>query len=191
MTVFEHLMVLLSLILSLGIASLLIGVARLAQEWRRVAFSWPHALWTAVIFLNQILFWLYAFTFRNVAHTSLTGLTLALALVVAVFLQGALVTPYIHDEGPIDLAAFHQSHRFQYLGAVVVYDLLFLAYAAHIATVMPISAWSYAIPLYLIAIALPAIFFRAAWVQVGCALLQLVSALAAFPELVAAFNRGA
>ncbi len=191
MTIFEHLSVLLSLILSLGIASLLLGVSRLAQEWRRVVFSWPHTLWTMVIFLNQILFWLYAFTFRNLPHTSLLGLTLALGLVITVFLQGALVTPYIHDEGPIDLRAFHQSHRFQYLGAIVAYELLVLAYSTHISTMMTIAIWSFVMPAYLVATALPAIFFRATWVQVVCALLQLASALTAFAQLVASFNRGA
>ncbi|MBV9991942.1 MAG: hypothetical protein JOZ72_11695 [Alphaproteobacteria bacterium] len=191
MTIFEHVMVLLSLILSLGIASLLIGVARLAQEWRRVVFSWPHALWTVLIFFNQILFWLYAFTFRHLPQTSLVGVALALGLVISVFLQGALVTPYIHDEGPIDLKAFHQSHRFQYLGAIVVYELLVLAYSAHISTLMTISVLSFVVPAYLIVTALPEIFFRAPWVQVACALLQLASALTAFAQLVASFNRGA
>jgi len=189
-TIFEHMMVLLSLILSLGIASLLIGVARLAQESRRVVFSWPHALWTALIFMNQILFWLYAFTFRHLPQTSLVGAALALGLVITVFLQGALVTPYIHDEGPIDLKAFHQSHRFQYLGAIVVYEILVLAYSAHISTLMQISTWSFVIPAYLVATALPAIVFRAAWVQIVCALLQLASALMAFAQLIASFNRG-
>ncbi len=128
MTIFEHLSVLLSLILSLGIASLLLGVARLCQEWRRVVFSWPHALWTLVIFLTQILFWLYAFSFHNFSKTSLIGLTMPIAMVTAVFLQGALVTPNIEPSGPIDLAAFHNTHRFQYLGALVVYYVLFEAW---------------------------------------------------------------
>ena len=189
MTIFEHLSVLLSLILSLGIASLLLGVARLCQEWRRVVFSWPHALWTLVIFLTQILFWLYAFSFHNFSKTSLTGLTMPIAMVTAVFLQGALVTPNIEPSGPIDLTAFHNTHRFQYLGAVVVYYVLFEAWTVHMASLLPMQWISYAIPAFFLVTALAALVFRPRWVQVTAALLQLLLQLAAFPQLVVALNR--
>jgi hypothetical protein len=190
MTIFEHLSVLLSLILSLGIASLLLGVARLCQEWRRVTFSWPHALWTLAIFLAQILFWLFAFRFHSFAKTSVVSLVMPIAMVTAVFLQGALVTPAIHDEGPIDLRVFHDTHRFQYLGAAAVYYVLFGAWTFHMAQLMPLQATSYAIPaLFLVTTGL-ALAFKARPVQVTMAVLQIVLQIAAVPNLVDALNRG-
>lgn len=189
MTIFEHLSVLLSLILSLGIASLLLGVARLCQEWRRVAFSWPHALWTFAIFLAQILFWLYAFNYRNFGKTSLVGLVMPIAMVIAVFLQGALVTPNIAERGPIDLRAFHASHRFQYLGAMIVYYAMFEAYTWHLSSVVQMQLTSYLVPAFFLITALLAFAFKSRWVQVPMALLQVVLQLAAFPALVASLNR--
>jgi|HubBroStandDraft_5_1064220.scaffolds.fasta_scaffold06576_5 hypothetical protein len=189
MTIFEHLSVLLSLILSLGIASLLLGVARLAQEWRRVVFSWPHALWTLAIFLSQILFWLYAFSFHAFSKTSVIGLAMPIAMVTAVFLQGALVTPNIEPGGAIDLRAFHDTHRFQYLGAMAVYYLLFEAWTVHMASLLPLQWTSYAIPGIFLAATLAALIFKARWVQVAAALLQIALQVAAFPQLVVALNR--
>jgi hypothetical protein len=189
MTIFEHLSVLLSLILSLGIASLLLGVARLAQEWKRVVFSWPHALWTLAIFLSQLLFWLYAFSFRGFAKTSVIGLAMPIAMVTAVFLQGALVTPNIESAGAIDLKVFHDRHRFQYLGAMAVYYLLFEAWTVHIATLLPLQWTSYAIPAFFLATTLAALIFKPRWVQVSAALLQIAVQIAAFPQLVVALNR--
>jgi hypothetical protein len=190
MTIFEHLSVLLSLILSLGIASLLLGVARLCQEWRRVTFSWPHALWTLAIFLAQILFWLFAFSFHTFAKTSVIGLAVPLVMVTAVFLQGALVTPAIPETGPINLGAFHDAHRFQYLGAAAVYYLLFEAWTFHIAQLLPLQASSYAIPVVFLTTTVLALAFKARSVQVIMALVQIALQLAQFPFLVVALNRG-
>jgi hypothetical protein len=189
MTIFEHLSVLLSLILSLGIASLLLGAARLAQEWRRVVFSWPHALWTLAIFFSQLLFWLYAFSFHAFAKTSVIGLAMPIAMVTAVFLQGALVTPNIEPDGKIDLKAFQDTHRFQYLGAMLVYYLLFEAWTVHMASLFPLQWTSYALPGVFIATALAALVFKARWLQIACALLQIALQVAAFPQLVVALNR--
>ncbi|MEY4783080.1 MAG: hypothetical protein RIR41_1015, partial [Pseudomonadota bacterium] len=50
MSVFEFYTVLLSFVVSLGVASLLSAIARLAQEAGRVKFSWSYALWTIAIF---------------------------------------------------------------------------------------------------------------------------------------------
>ena len=189
MTIFEHLSVLLSLILSLGIASLLLGVARLAQDWKRVVFSWPHALWTLAIFLSQILFWLFAFRFHSFVKTSLIGLVMPIAMVTAVFLQGALVTPTIESGEAIDLRAFHDTHRFQYLGAMLVYYLLFEGWTVHMATLLPLQWTSYVLPVLFLATTLVALVFKARWVQVTGALLQIALQLAAFPALVDALNR--
>jgi hypothetical protein len=189
MTIFEHLSVLLSLILSLGIASLLLGVARLMQEWRRVVFSWPHALWTVVIFLTQLLFWLYAYTFHTVVKTSLIGMMIPLAMSITVFLQGALVTPYIPEAGPIDLRAFHASRRFQYLGAMILYDLLFIAMSLHMATFMQIQIWSYVIPVFFIVTTLSALSFKTQWIQVAAAGSQILIQLLSFSQVVDTINR--
>ena len=189
MTIFEHLSVLLSLILSLGIASLLLGVARLAQEWRRVVFSWPHALWTFAIFLAQILFWLYAFSFRHFEKTSVVGLALPIAMVTAVFLQGALATPNIPEHGEIDLRAFHASHRFQYLGAMLAYYAMFEIFTVLLSSLIPMQLSSFLVPAVFFFTALLAFAFKTRWVQVPAALVQIALQLAAFPALVATLNR--
>jgi hypothetical protein len=121
---FEFFTVLLSFVVSLGVAGLLTAVIRLVQEASRVSFSLTWALWAAASFTVQINFWLRAWTYHeNYAlriETSVPPLVLA---IIAFFISG-LATPHIPDTGPIDLRDFHARQGPKYQIAYAAFMLV-------------------------------------------------------------------
>jgi hypothetical protein len=93
MTAFEFFTVLLSIIVSLGVASLLQSVVRLIQDSSRVQFSLTWALWAAAIFNLQISYWLKAWSYHE--HFALRIVTSIPPLVLAIiaFIGCGLATP--------------------------------------------------------------------------------------------------
>lgn len=57
MSAFEYVTVLIAIVLSLGIAQILTGVASLIKKSHKVIFYWPHLLWVLFILLLHIQEW--------------------------------------------------------------------------------------------------------------------------------------
>src|SRR5215475_1249206 len=68
MDVYLHVRVLLSMILGLGVAHLLRGVARIVQHPRKYKIYWVHLVWTLFLFLYLIHFWWWEFYLQKVAQ---------------------------------------------------------------------------------------------------------------------------
>jgi hypothetical protein len=87
MTSFEFFTVLLSFVVSLGVAGLLQSVVRLVQEAPRVKFSLTWALWAGAIFSLQIIYWLKSWTYHEHftlrIETSIPPLVLAIVAFMA------------------------------------------------------------------------------------------------------------
>ncbi len=66
MDVYLHVRVLLSMILGLGVAHLLRGVARIVQHPRKYKIYWAHLVWTLFLFLYLIHFWWWEFYLQKV-----------------------------------------------------------------------------------------------------------------------------
>ncbi|HEV7690101.1 MAG TPA: hypothetical protein VGO52_04740, partial [Hyphomonadaceae bacterium] len=82
MTSFEFFTVLLSFVVSIGVAHLLQTVARLIQEHDRVRFSLTWALWAGAIFNLQITYWLRSWMYHE--HFTLRTETSVPPLVLAI-----------------------------------------------------------------------------------------------------------
>jgi hypothetical protein len=95
---FQHVMVLTSIILGLGITNLLLGLSaaieRFTETSRPLRFSWATAFWLAYLFLLMVLFgW---WEFRLVAilkHWTLWNYFLIISYAVVLFLMVALLIP--------------------------------------------------------------------------------------------------
>ena len=68
MDVYLHVKVLLSMILGLGVAHLLRGVARIVQHPRKYTIYWVHLVWVLFLFLYLIHFWWWEFYLQRVAQ---------------------------------------------------------------------------------------------------------------------------
>ena len=66
MDMFEYVSVLTSVIVGLGVAHLLQGVARLVQHPGRTRIYWVHLLWVFFMFFTAIFWWWYEFGLASV-----------------------------------------------------------------------------------------------------------------------------
>jgi hypothetical protein len=69
MTLFEFILVMVSLILAIGITQLLQGIASIVQRRRAVEFSWVPLAWSAYLFLLSVAHWWSLWDMREVEWT--------------------------------------------------------------------------------------------------------------------------
>ena len=103
MGLFEFLMVLVSIIVGLGVAELLTGVARAIRRRTSVEFYWVHLVLVLVLFLSLLQQWWEIWDLRDVSEWSFVALLTMLAAPVCLFLMAHLVFPE-----PVDGADFEE-----------------------------------------------------------------------------------
>jgi len=173
MTVFEYVMLLVSVVLSLGIARVLEGHAHLLKAGQEVRWSSTYLLWLLLIFLCHIDLWASLWFLRTAAVWTLPSLLATLVSAMTLFYAAVLSIPErVGGEG-IDLWDFHMANRQRYVGALGVYLILGIILnsfvlggdfaAANITTATP--------GLILVALA---IFLSHRWVQIITPILLVV-----------------
>ncbi|WP_395646888.1 hypothetical protein [Terricaulis sp.] len=174
MSVFEHLLTLGSFVLALGIGTILTFAASLFQRRREVRFSVAHLLWMLVIFAGQIAFWLGAYMFSGVAHSSFPAIAFVIAQPILFFLQSAFVAPGGADT--LDLQAFHQSNGRSYMAMFLLTLATQLAFMMHVAAVNPALHLNdfFVSQGAALAVTLLALLLRWRWVQVVAPAVLLV-----------------
>jgi hypothetical protein len=188
MTSFEFFTVLLSFVVSLGVASLLQSVVRLIHEARRVQFSLAWALWAASIFWLQIIYWLRSWTYHEDYMLRTATSIPPLVLAIIAFLACGLATPRIPNAGPIDLRQFHdaQGRKYQIAYAVFMsFSIVQSALMTSNAMSLP-GFWIDAASQAAIAIGciLCVIFHRVRWLQIAAPAVFLITAIAYYGRLM-------
>lgn len=185
---FEFFTVLLSIIVSLGVASLLHNVVRLIQEAARVKFSLTWALWAATIFNVQVIYWFRAWAYHEQFTISARTAIPPLILAILAFMACGLATPHIADAGSVDLREFHarQGRKYQvayaaFMAVAVVQGLLMAPIAGNADNLARDSIVEGVAALLAIACA---IFHRQTWLQIICPILFLISGLAYYGTLL-------
>lgn len=188
MTSFEYFTVLLSFVVSLGVANLLQTIVRLIQERDRVHFSLTYALWVAAIFNLQVTYWFKAWTYHDRftlrTETSIPPLVLA----IIAFIACGLATVRVPETGPIDLRGFHAKQGPQYQGAYAAFMLVAIGQAALMgdaARDLPGFIYSSVVQVVLALVCIVAASFpRIRWVQIWAPGLLLFSAIAFYGRLM-------
>ena len=188
--VFNHLVALISIILSLGIANLVAFVATLVHRQKKVRLDAPQLLWAATIFLSQIEFWLSVYPFRTLSAPDVPTILFVILVPVLHYLQAVLVVPEYQPGAVMDLRRHHEENFREYIGVGVLLSLLTMAYLAwmmgkHPGFVLPgafIVGSAFALT------GLIAMVFRNRWVQVLMPLTQLGLRIVFLPALVATMN---
>ena len=93
MSLFEFLMVLVSIIIGLGLAELLTGVARQIRYRRTTKGYWVHSALVTVLFLAFLQAWWEIWGLRGVEEWTFLGLLLMLTGPIGFFLLAHLVFP--------------------------------------------------------------------------------------------------
>ena len=107
MTVFEYIMVMVSVILALALAQVLKGLTEIPQRSNRY---WVHTLWVMITVLAIIQLWWAFWDFNAIAEWSFTSYLYVLSTAVALFICAYLIWPEKHAEEP-DLKWYFYSIR--------------------------------------------------------------------------------
>lgn len=129
---FAHLSVLISIVLGLGITSLLTGLARIVQMRGQVRVFWPTIVWALTLLLVHVQTWWTMFGLRHVETWSFLAFALTLMQPILLYFLSTLVLPdFDRDEG-LDLRAnyFAQARWFFGIMIVVLLNSLARNYAA-------------------------------------------------------------
>ena len=93
MSLFEFLMVLVSLIIGLGLAEILTGIARSIRCRDSIRVYWVHAVLVAVFFVALLQQWWEIWGVRDTPEWSFPGLIMMLGGPVGLFLVAHLLFP--------------------------------------------------------------------------------------------------
>jgi hypothetical protein len=104
---FEYVVVLISIVLGLGIAQVLTGIADLVHQSKRVTLYWPHLLWIVIILLLHVQDWWVTFDLRNHEPWRLPTFLLVMTYPVTLFILARLLFPFGISEGAINLKEFY------------------------------------------------------------------------------------
>lgn len=191
MSSFEFFTVLLSFVVSIGVAHLLQTVARLIQEHDRVRFSLTWALWAGAIFNLQVTFWLRSWVYHE--HFTLRTETSVPPLVLAIvaFLACGLVAPRVRETGDIDLRVFHEEDGRKYQIAYAAFMLVAIVQGvlmADIASEQPATNRllidSITQGAFAVMAILTAVFHKVRWLQVTVPALFTVFALGFYGRMM-------
>jgi hypothetical protein len=93
LSLFEFLMVLVSIIVGLGVAEILTGVARQVRFRESRTGYWVHSCGVALIFFALLQYWWELWTLREVPEWSFLGLALMLISPASLYLIAHLIFP--------------------------------------------------------------------------------------------------
>lgn len=93
MSLFEFLMVLVSLIIGLGLAELLSGIAQTIRKKAEIQFYWVHSVFIVIIFLALLQSWWEIWGVRDTPAWSFIALLMMLGGPIGLFLASHLIFP--------------------------------------------------------------------------------------------------
>lgn len=118
MTPFEHLGVLVSIVIGLGIAHLLSALHRVVEARDRVRGYWLVWLWAAVIFVAQIEWWWAFFELRHATTWNFFYFLFVLLSPVTLFLASTFALPDVEKGDRYDLREHYYATRGWFFGMV-------------------------------------------------------------------------
>lgn len=164
MSIFDYVMILLSVVISLGLAKLLENHAHLIKHGKRVTWSAVYLGWLVIMVLAEIDTWASLWQVHTNARWTALDIGLSLLAAALLFYASILSTPETTGDEPIDLWDFHLTNRHRYLWTLVGY----MAVGAWLNATLMQQTFSMAnvtATLPAIGLMLVAIFIRNIWVQ--------------------------
>jgi hypothetical protein len=107
MTPFEYIIVLISIILGLGITTILTGVAELIKHSRSTNFFAPYIIWIVLIFIMHIHEWWISYELKSITVWSLPMFLLILLYPIALYVLAHLLFPNDLKEGGFNSREFY------------------------------------------------------------------------------------
>jgi hypothetical protein len=124
---FEYVTVFISIILGLGVAQILTGIADLIHQSNRVKVYWPHLLWIFLVLILHVQEWIVTFQLRSFGPWRLPVFLFIILYPVVLFVLARLLFPFGLSEGVIDLKKFYfENYRKIFLFGAILAGLTLL-----------------------------------------------------------------
>ncbi len=107
MSAFEYITVLISIVLSLGIAQILTGIAGLIKKSHKVVLYWPHVLWVLFVLLLHIQEWWITYQLKGYHPWKLPFFLFIMIYPINLFVMARLLFPDKLKGKVIDLKLFY------------------------------------------------------------------------------------
>lgn len=147
---YEHVLVVMSIVLGLAITQLLKGAAQLYRARARVRTYWLHWAWTALLAVFSLLLWWTYWSYRSITEWDFLRFVLYLSPTVAFYFLSSIAFPDPADNVD-DLRDYFFANRAGFFGAFALYAVL-AGVTAMVVRGMPVTDPSNAFRLAMLAV---------------------------------------
>lgn len=109
MSPFEYVIVLISIILGLGITTILTGIAEWIKHHRNSTLYFPHAIWIAIVFIMHIHEWWECYTLKSIDVWRLPLFLFIILYPIDLYVLAHLLFPKQQEES-FDSKKFYYDH---------------------------------------------------------------------------------
>jgi hypothetical protein len=120
---YEHVVVVMSIVLGLAVTQLLKGAAQLYRARARVRTYWLHWAWTGLLTVFSLLLWWTYWDYRSITEWDFLRFILYLSPTVTFYFLSAIAFPDPADE-VVDLREYFYANRRGFFGAFATYAVL-------------------------------------------------------------------
>ena len=120
MTLFEFIMVLVSIIIGMSVTELLAGIADTITHKKSRTFSWIHVLLSIGLLIASIQSWWELWEFSGIAEWSFLNLLLILLPPVLLYLIARILNPGREFSGSLNDYYFHTARKIWVLASLAV-----------------------------------------------------------------------
>jgi hypothetical protein len=124
MSPFEYVIVLISIILGLGITTILTGVAELIKHSRATTFFTPYIIWIVLIFVMHIHEWWVSYELKSITVWSLPMFLLIILYPIALYILAHLLFPSDLREKGFDSKEFYLDNYRRLFGLTIILVVL-------------------------------------------------------------------
>jgi hypothetical protein len=124
MTPFEYITVLVSIILGLGVAQIVTGLAHFMHGSNKVKLYWPHLLWIIMIFFFHIQEWWVFYEYKSFTAWQLHTFIFVILYPIGLFIQARLLFPFDNFDEVTDLKKFYYENYRLFFGSVGIQVIL-------------------------------------------------------------------
>jgi hypothetical protein len=141
MSPFEFITVLISIILGLGITTILTGVAERIKHFHSTKLYLPYFVWIIIVFVLHIYEWWNSFTLRAIEIWSLPMFLFILLYPIMLYVLAHLLFPSNTDQ-PFDAKVFYFANYRRYYGIaimLIVLSILHNLFVEHLPVVSQVA----------------------------------------------------
>lgn len=123
MTPFEYVVVLISIILGLGITTILTGVADWIKHYRRSTLYAPYVIWILLVFVMHVHEWWESYSLKSIEVWRLPLFLFVILYPINLYVLAHLLFPRQTDE-PFNAREFYLNRYPTFFTCVLILDLL-------------------------------------------------------------------